>query len=69
MKAARASRHQHRRPNADDLDGRRLERRRRDAADRDEGGNVLPGTRILNDPCRLQQLSVLATFSDGSTGT
>ena len=29
--------------------------------------DVLPGTRILNDPCRFQQLSVLATFSDGST--
>jgi hypothetical protein len=26
---------------------------------------ILPGTRILNDPARWQQLSVLATFSDG----
>jgi len=27
---------------------------------------VLPGQRILNDPCRYQQLSVRAEFSDGS---
>ncbi len=29
--------------------------------------DVLPGARILNEPCRYQQLSVLAYFSDGST--
>jgi hypothetical protein len=29
--------------------------------------DVLPGHRILNDPCRYQQLSVLAQFADGST--
>jgi hypothetical protein len=28
---------------------------------------VLPGTRILNDPCRYQQLSVMATFTDGTS--
>jgi hypothetical protein len=27
---------------------------------------VLPGARVLNDPCRCQQLSVLAHFADGS---
>jgi hypothetical protein len=29
--------------------------------------DVLPGSRVLNAPARYQQLSVLATFSDGST--
>lgn len=29
--------------------------------------NVLPGNRVLNAPARYQQLSVLASFSDGST--
>jgi hypothetical protein len=28
--------------------------------------DVLPGHRILNEPCRHQQLSVIASFSDGS---
>jgi hypothetical protein len=28
---------------------------------------VLPGTRILNDPSRYQQLSVIATFTDGTS--
>lgn len=29
--------------------------------------DVLPGQRILNDPCRYQQLSVRADFADGTT--
>ena len=29
--------------------------------------DVLPGQRILNEPSRYQQLSVMATFTDGST--
>jgi hypothetical protein len=28
---------------------------------------VLPGHRILNEPCKIQQLSVLATFADGKS--
>ncbi len=29
--------------------------------------DVLPGARILNEPCKHQQLSVVASFSDGSS--